>query len=39
MTVIMDTSGKIRYVHYGFKSGYMDKYTREVRQLLTEAQQ
>ncbi len=39
MTVIMDTTGTIRYVHYGFKSGYMDKYSREVRQLLTEAQQ
>lgn len=39
MTVIIDTRGKIRYVHYGFKSGYIKKYTTEVRELLTEAQQ
>lgn len=37
MTVIIDASGKIRYIHYGFKAGYIEKYTQEVRGLLTES--
>lgn len=36
MTVIIDGRGKIRYVHHGYKSGYMEKYQAEVRQLLAE---
>ena len=36
MTVIIDGRGKIRYVHHGYKSGYMEKYQTEVRQLLAE---
>ncbi len=36
MTVIIDGTGKVRYVHHGYKSGYMEKYQREVRQLLAE---
>jgi len=36
MTVIIDDKGKIRHVHHGFKSGYIEKYNAEVRKLLTE---
>lgn len=35
-TLIIDRDGKVRHVHYGYKSGYMDTYQAEVRALLAE---
>ena len=36
VTVIVDRSGNVRYVHQGYKPGYEDKYLDQVRSLLRE---
>ena len=36
VTVLVDRQGKIRFVHYGYKPGYEQKYLDEVRMLLRE---
>lgn len=36
VTVIIDRQGVVRYVHYGYKSGYEQAYLDEVRTLLSE---
>ncbi len=33
-TVIIDRSGKVRYVHLGYKKGYEKKYAKNIRALL-----
>ena len=35
-TVIIDRSGKIRFVHKGYKAGYENSYKKEIRKLLRE---
>ena len=35
-TVIIDRDGKLRYLHKGFKSGYEDKYARDIKKLIKE---
>ncbi len=36
VTVIVDREGTVRYVHYGYKPGYEEKYLDQVRSLLRE---
>ena len=36
VTVIVDRSGTVRYVHHGYKPGYEDKYLEQIRSLLRE---
>jgi peroxiredoxin len=36
VTVIVDRSGNVRYIHHGYKPGYEDKYLDQVRSLLRE---
>jgi peroxiredoxin len=36
VTVIVDRSGNVRYIHHGYKPGYEDKYLEQVRSLLRE---
>jgi peroxiredoxin len=36
VTVIVDRSGNVRYIHQGYKPGYEDKYLDQVRSLLRE---
>ena len=36
VTVIVDRTGTVRYVHQGYKPGYEDKYLTEIRSLLRE---
>ncbi len=36
VTVIVDRSGNVRYVHQGYKPGYEDKYLDQIRSLLRE---
>jgi peroxiredoxin len=33
-TVLIDRSGKVRYIHRGYRSGYEERYTSQVRELL-----
>lgn len=35
-TLIVDRDGRVRYVHRGYRSGYENKYEREIRGLLTQ---
>lgn len=35
-TVILDKTGKVRYVHKGYQPGYENQYQSEIRTLLTE---
>ena len=35
-TILVDRNGKVRHVHFGYKSGYIDEYQKEVRALLAE---
>ncbi|HEU4618512.1 MAG TPA: TlpA disulfide reductase family protein [Gammaproteobacteria bacterium] len=35
-TVIMDKTGKVRFVHHGYQAGYENSYQSEIRSLLTE---
>ena len=36
VTVIVDRTGNVRYVHQGYKPGYEEKYLDQVRSLLRE---
>lgn len=36
MTFLVDREGTVRYVHYGYKPGYEDKYLDQIRSLLRE---
>ncbi len=36
VTVLIDREGQVRFVHYGYKSGYEQKYLDQVRSLLRE---
>ena len=36
VTVIVDRSGTVRYVHHGYKPGYEEKYLDQIRSLLRE---
>ena len=36
VTVIVDRTGTVRYVHQGYKPGYEEKYLTEIRSLLRE---
>ncbi len=36
VTILLDREGVVRYVHYGYKPGYEDKYLEQVRELLRE---
>jgi len=36
VTVIIDREGTVRFVHYGYKPGYEEKYLDEIRTLLRE---
>ena len=36
VTVIVDRTGTVRYVHHGYKPGYEDKYLDQIRSLLRE---
>jgi peroxiredoxin len=35
-TVILDKTGKVRFVHHGYQAGYENDYQSEIRALLTE---
>ena len=36
VTVIVDRTGTVRYIHHGYKPGYEDKYLDQIRSLLRE---
>ena len=36
VTILLDREGVVRYVHYGYKPGYEDKYLEQIRELLRE---
>jgi peroxiredoxin len=36
VTVIVDRTGTVRYVHHGYKPGYEEKYLDQIRSLLRE---
>lgn len=36
VTILLDREGVVRYVHYGYKPGYEDKYIVQIRELLRE---
>ncbi len=36
VTVLLDRSGKVRYVHHGYQPGYEQHYLTEIRELLRE---
>ena len=36
VTILLDREGIVRYVHYGYKPGYEDKYIVQIRELLRE---
>jgi len=33
-TILIDRSGKVRYIHRGYRAGYEDRYEAQVRELL-----
>ena len=35
-TVLIDRDGKLRHLHRGYKPGYVDKYEKQVKQLVLE---
>jgi len=35
-TVLVDRSGRIRYVHHGYKPGYENEYQNQIRELIRE---
>ncbi len=35
-TLVIDRSGRVRYLHKGYQSGYEDQYDRQIRDLLKE---
>jgi peroxiredoxin len=35
-TMVIDRSGKVRYVHRGYQDGYEDTYDQQIRELLKE---
>ena len=35
-TMVIDRSGKVRYVHRGYQDGYEDLYDKQIRDLLKE---
>ncbi|MEO0996784.1 MAG: TlpA disulfide reductase family protein [Pseudomonadota bacterium] len=36
LSVMVDREGLVRYVHYGYKPGYEDKYLDQIRELIRE---
>jgi peroxiredoxin len=35
-TVIVDRSGKVRFIHRGYKPGYEDEYVKQIKTLIRE---